>query len=126
MADKGFEVSSMLANNIVRVRVWGLWDETDAKAYWEKFQSVAQRYVGKKWYVLADITDFPPQKPEVHAYVERTMAYARKNGLVRAANLVDSALSRMQVARLSSETELPSYTFFRTEEDAIRWLVTGK
>jgi serine/threonine-protein kinase len=75
--------------------------------------------------VLADIADFAAQKPDVSAYVERTMALARENGMVRAANLVSSALSRMQIARLSAETGLPAFSFFQSEADAVRWLLTA-
>jgi len=124
-AAKGFEVYADYSKSILRLRVWGFWDIEDGKAYWEEFKRVAESLVGKKWYVLADISQFPAQRPDVNAFVEKTMVFARSHGMVRASNLVSSALSRMQIARLSGETGLPAYTFFQSEEEAIRWLLEG-
>ncbi|HLM72409.1 MAG TPA: hypothetical protein VK459_06955 [Polyangiaceae bacterium] len=121
---KGFLVTLDRARNIVRVKVWGFWTIDDAKAYWDEFKAKADMAAGKPWYVLADIADFSAQKPDVNVYVEKTMSYARTNGMVRAANLVSSALSKMQISRLSQETGLPSFSFFQSESDAIRWLLT--
>jgi serine/threonine-protein kinase len=126
VAKKGFLVTVDCATNVVRVYVWGFWDIKDGKGYWEEFERKTRPLLGKPWYVLANITHFPPQKPEVSVFVEKTMKHARENGLVRAANLVSSALGRMQIQRLSVETGLPLYSFFTTDGDALRWLLTGK
>ncbi|MDI1444499.1 serine/threonine-protein kinase [Polyangium sp. 6x1] len=126
VAKKGFLVTVDGATNVVRVDVWGFWDVGDGKAYWEEFERKTRPLLGKPWYVLANISNFPPQKPDVSAFVEKTMTHARGNGLVRAANLVSSALGRMQIQRLSVETGLPLYSFFTTEGEALRWLLTGK
>jgi len=122
---KGFVVALDRERNILRVKVWGFWTIDDAKAYWEDFKVKANMAAGRPWYVLADIADFSAQKPEVNVYVEKTMAYARANGMVRAANLVSSALSKMQIARLSQETGLPSFSFFQSEPEAVRWLISA-
>lgn len=121
---KGFSVAVDRERSIVRMKLWGFWTVDDAKAYWEEFITKAATVVGKPWYVLADVADFAVQRPDVNAYIEKTMVYARANGMVRAANLVSNALSKMQIARLSQETGLPSFSFFQSEADAIRWLTT--
>ncbi|TKD10120.1 serine/threonine protein kinase [Polyangium fumosum] len=126
VAKKGFLVTVDGATNVVRVDVWGFWDVGDGKGYWEEFERKTKPLLGNPWYVLANISNFPPQKPDVSAFVEKTMTHARENGLVRAANLVSSALGRMQIQRLSVETGLPLYSFFTTEAEALRWLLTGK
>ncbi len=122
---KGFEVRADLKLGILRLRVWGFWDIEDGQAYWAQFKHEADLLIGKPWHVLADISQFPAQRPDVNAYVEKTMLYARSNGMVRASNLVSSALSRMQIARLSAESGLPAYTFFQSEEAAVKWLLKG-
>ncbi|MRG92308.1 serine/threonine-protein kinase [Polyangium spumosum] len=126
VAKKGYLVTVDNTTRVVRVDVWGFWDASDGKAYWEEFERQTRPLLGKPWYVLANISNFPPQKPEVSVFVEKTMKHARENGLVRAANLVSSALGRMQIQRLSVETGLPLYSFFTAEGDALRWLVTGR
>ena len=126
VAKKGFLVTVDGATNVVRVDVWGFWDVKDGQRYWEEFERKTRPLLGKPWYVLANISQFPPQKPEVSVFVEKTMKHAREHGLVRAANLVSSVLGRMQIQRLSVETGLPLYSFFTAEDDALRWLLTGK
>jgi serine/threonine-protein kinase len=120
-----FHISVDTTTRILRLKVWDFWDIEEAKAYLEDFREKARRVEGGPWYVLADISDFKAQRPEVNVFVQKTMEYARANGLRRAANLVSSALSQMQIARLSRDMGLPEYSFFTSAEDAIAWLLRG-
>lgn len=122
---KGFHVEHDSKQNILRVKVWGFWTIDDAKAYLEDFKQKATFAIGRPWYVLADISEFAAQKPEVSAFVERTMQFAIEHGMVKAANLVDSALGKMQIARLSQATGLPLFSFFQSEREAIEWLTSS-
>lgn len=119
-------MSADLSTGIVRLKVWGFWDVDEGKAYLDEFRAQASRVIGRPWYVLADISEFAAQKPEVNAYVEKTMEFAVQNRMVRAANLVSSALSKMQIARLSMDMGLPEYSFFQVESEAVAWLLSAK
>ncbi|WP_437304907.1 protein kinase domain-containing protein [Sorangium sp. So ce388] len=122
-----FQVRPDAATGVLHVKVWGFWDVDEGRAYLDDFRQKASTllHLGKPWYVLADIADFPPQKPDVSPYVEQTMAYAVEHGMRKAANLVNSALSKMQISRLSAAMGLPEYSFFTSEADAIAWLLKG-
>ncbi|AUX47038.1 uncharacterized protein SOCE26_085500 [Sorangium cellulosum] len=122
-----FQVRADTTTGVLHVKVWGFWDVDEGRAYLDDFRSKASTLLGlgKPWYVLADIADFPPQRPDVSPYVEQTMAFAAGNGMRRAANLVNSALSKMQISRLSAAMGLPEYSFFTTEADALAWLFKG-
>ncbi|WP_441291196.1 serine/threonine protein kinase [Sorangium sp. KYC3313] len=122
-----FNVRPDTSTGVLHVKVWGFWDIDEGKAYLDDFRQKASTLLnlGKPWYVLADIADFPPQKPEVSPYVEQTMAYAVEHGMRKAANLVNSALSKMQISRLSAAMGLPEYSFFTAEADAVAWLLKG-
>jgi serine/threonine-protein kinase len=122
---KGHLITIDRSRSILKVKVWGFWTLDDAKAYWEDFKIHVAMISGRPWYVLADISTFPAQKPEVGAFVKKTMDYAGVNGMVRAANLVESTLGKMQIARLSAESGLPAFSFFQSEAEAIRWLLTA-
>lgn len=122
---KGFLVDVDMRNAIVKVKVWGFWTVEDGQAYVEEFKRVAAKVLGRPWYVLADISEFTAQKPEVSALVEQTMAFATSNGLVKAANLVSSSLGKMQISRLSQAMGLPEFSFFQTERQAIEWLLAS-
>jgi serine/threonine-protein kinase len=121
----GYTVTIDQIRSIVRVKVWGFWSIEEARAYVDDFRAKSQIFWGKKWYVLADISDFTAQKPEVEACVKQTMEVAREHGMVRAANIVASALSKMQISRLSAEQGLPAFSFFQDDQEAIRWLLSG-
>ncbi|WP_437722565.1 serine/threonine-protein kinase [Sorangium sp. So ce861] len=122
-----FHVRADTTTGVLHVKVWGFWDIDEGKAYLDEFRQKAATLLtlGKPWYVLADIADFPPQKPDVSPYVEQTMAYAVGHGMRKAANLVNSALSKMQISRLSAAMGLPEYSFFTAEADALAWLLKG-
>ncbi|WP_437276913.1 serine/threonine-protein kinase [Sorangium sp. So ce375] len=122
-----FHVRADASTGVLHVKVWGFWDIDEGKAYLDDFRQKAATllHLGKPWYVLADIADFPPQRPEVSPYVEQTMAYAVEHGMRKAANLVNSALSKMQISRLSAAMGLPEYSFFTAEADALAWLLKG-
>lgn len=122
---KGFIVELDNRRAIVKVKVWGFWTVEDGHAYVDEFKRVASKVIGRPWYVLADISEFTAQKPEVSALVEQTMAFAMSNGLVKAANLVNSSLGKMQISRLSQAMGLPEFSFFQSERQAIEWLLAS-
>jgi serine/threonine-protein kinase len=122
---KGFLVDVDTRRAIVKVKVWGFWSVEDGQAYVDEFKRAANKVIGRPWYVLADISEFTAQKPEVSALVEQTMAFAMSNGLVKAANLVSSSLGKMQISRLSQAMGLPEFSFFQTERQAIDWLLAS-
>jgi serine/threonine protein kinase len=120
-----FKVSADLERGILRLKVWGFWTLDEGIAYWEDFLIKVRPLVGRPWYVLADISEFPPQKDDVREYLAKLMAFAGQNGMVRAANLVSSALPKMAIARMSAEMGLPAFSFFSSEAEAIAWLLHG-
>jgi serine/threonine-protein kinase len=122
---KGFIVEVDQRRAIVKVKVWGFWAVEDGQAYVDEFKRAATKVMSRPWYVLADISEFTAQKPDVSALVEETMAFATHNGLVKAANLVSSSLGKMQISRLSQAMGLPEFSFFQTERQAIEWLLAS-
>ena len=121
----GYVVRVERERRLVRLEVWGFWTVDQARAYYEEFARVTQPLWGKRWRVLANTADFAAQKPDVSAFVERTMEVAQKQGCVRAANIVSSTLTKMQLARMSAEQGLPSFAFFQDEAEALTWLLDG-
>jgi serine/threonine-protein kinase len=123
LSQAGYTISVDPSRKLVHVRVWGFWTNDIGQQYLEEFRQKSLPFWGDRWFVLADIREFPAQRPEVGEHVKGTMVLAQQNGIVRAANLVASALSKMHIARLSAEQRLPEYSFFTDEQEAIRWLL---
>ncbi len=121
----GYGIHVERDRRLVRLEVWGFWTIDQARAYHEEFVRATQPLFGRRWRVLANTADFAAQKPDVSAFVEKTMEVAQKNGCVRAANVVSSTLTKMQLARMSAEQGLPSFAFFQEEAEALSWLLDG-
>lgn len=50
------------------------------------------------------------------------MRHAAASGMKRAANIVNSAMTEMQIRRLSEETGLPVFSFFKSVKEGVQWL----
>ncbi|MFO0617938.1 MAG: hypothetical protein U0414_35435 [Polyangiaceae bacterium] len=124
----GFEVRVDRIKRVLRFTFWGFWDEPLARQYLAA--SIAGmrelRATDGPWHVLADLTRYPAQKEEVGKCHGESMKAGHELGLSRAANLVSSSLSAMQIRRLSIENNLPEFSFFQDERLALAWLETGE
>lgn len=119
----GYTVVADPERQLLRMRIWGLWDDSLAQRY-ERAVLTALGMIPQNttWDCIVDITNFPPQKPSVQAYHANCMR--QSTNIRRAANLVSSSLSQMQIRRLSEESGLPAYSFFTSEAAALKWLET--
>jgi hypothetical protein len=120
-AIKGYSVD-VLDDNIVELKVWGLWVREDGEAYVQHFKNKVTPLKGSKWWVIADISEFPPQVPEVTDQIQETMRIAGEYGMQKAANLVSSAMTKLQIRRLSKESGIDEFSFFQDRAEALQWL----
>lgn len=120
----GFRVTQDRARRLVRIEVWGLWTDVVGEEF-RTACTAAFRGIqnGERWAVLADISRYPPQRPSVQQVHADMMELSVKLGIDKAANLVSSALSRLQIKRLSEESGLPLFSFFSDEAQALKWLL---
>ncbi|MFT3925762.1 MAG: hypothetical protein QM778_24685 [Myxococcales bacterium] len=124
MSNKGFLVEVNTKTNVVYLRVWGLWEEADGVAYVAYFRDRVASLIGKKWYVVADISEFPAQSDAVNVQIGKTMEHATKGGMAKAADIVSSAMTQLQIKRLSQEMGIPEFAFFKDRASAEAWVVT--
>jgi hypothetical protein len=119
----GYEVRIDRARRLLRFEFWGYWQLGLGISYRDTCIAAMKRLSpGGRWCVLANISRYPAQKPEVAKCHADTMVVAGPLGMARAANLVDNTLSQMQIRRLSQESGLPEFAFFQDENEAIAWL----
>jgi serine/threonine-protein kinase len=119
---KGFRVALDSRHKLCFLKVWGSWIEDDGKAYVAYFRQQLAPFVGSDFDIVADISEFPVQRPEVNVQIQETMRHAGASGMKRAANIVNSAMTRLQIERLSRETGLPVFSFFTSVEAGVKWL----
>jgi len=119
----GYEVRIDRARRLLRFDFWGYWQLGLGTSYRDTcIAAMRMLSPGGPWSVLANISRYPAQKPEVAKCHADTMVVAGPLGMVRAANLVDNTLSQMQIRRLSRESGLPEFAFFQDEATALAWI----
>ncbi len=122
----GYETKVDLDKLVVKVRCWGMWDAALAEAYRVDLLADFAQVKGRQWCVLADISQFPPQREEVQAVHGALMGQAVGMGMTKAASVVESSLSKMLISRIAKESGMPELAFHTTEASALSWLLEEK
>jgi serine/threonine-protein kinase len=125
MNDEYFKIIADIYKNILFISVKGIWDNNIAKKYKKEFKKIVEPLVlsGEPWYVIADISEYPPQEEDVKAVHRELMDFAKNHGMLKAANIVDEKTYEEHIRKLSEESGLDKYGFFRTINDAEKWLI---
>jgi hypothetical protein len=120
---KGYLVEISPKTNLAYLKVWGLWDEADGRIFFDYFKEKVARLIGKRRYVVADISEFPPQHEAVNVQIAKCMEHATKGGMVKSADIVSSAMTQLQMKRLSQEMRIPLFAFFKDRASAEAWVL---
>lgn len=122
---QGYEISYDDAQHILYFRAWGFWNMETAQQFEQEWteQVKAVSAQGQPWYALIDLTEFPPQKPEVQELTHRMIEFEKQHGVKKEAHLVSQILTKLQITRIAKEAGLAENSFFQTKEDAIAWLL---
>jgi hypothetical protein len=121
----GYELEIDPSSRVLRLRCWGVWDIALAEGYRAAMHESFSVLRGKPWYVLGNITNFPPQSEAVARVHGALMAKASTLGMKRACNVVSSSLTQLQIRRISEASRLPEFAFFKDEQTALKWLLSS-
>jgi hypothetical protein len=119
---KGYTIDFTSIPQVLKLKVWGMWDEALAEKYKVDMLAAYPHFEGKTWFVLADISQFPPQKAAVQQAHGEMMGKAVQAGMIKAASLVESSLNKMQINRIAHESGMSELAFHTTEQSALEWL----
>jgi hypothetical protein len=127
--DNGYEISIDWEHNILKLRLWGLWNKDVAAQFESEIKAKIvelSRYAKKSgWVTFADLSKFPPQLGSVQNMTKAIMAFEVAHGMKKAATLVDRTMTKFQVQRLAKESGFEPGSFFQSESDALAWLLTA-
>lgn len=125
---RGYTITVESSQQLLRLVFWGFWDSDTAERMARDFEQKVSRAItpDTPWNILADLSEFPPQSADVQAILAKTMLFAKQHGLHKAARVISSAITKIQIARLSQEQNLPENSFFYTEDEALQWLSGNK
>ena len=121
-AASGSEISVDSIRRIVKFRLWGLWEPEHVREFCEGIRIAIGKLGRGPFCVFADISQYPAQRPEINKEIQESMTQAVKAGMVKAAHVVNGAMTEMQVKRLAKEVNAPNFRFFKTEKEASAWL----
>lgn len=110
-----------LASRLLRFRLVGWWDAAKIAAYREELLRTLSRLpaLDRTFDLVADLTGFVPQTPEIASMHGDIMAKGRGVGLRFAASVVTSPIVRLQMARVAAS---PDFGYFGTDPEALEWI----
>jgi hypothetical protein len=117
---KGYTIEKK--GRVLLLKVWGMWDDELADKYKVDMLASYPEMQGESWYVVADISKFPPQREytqNIHGWL---MGEAVKAGMLKAASVVESSLTKMQIGRIAKESGMPELAFHTDVDGAVRWV----
>ena len=126
MSEKYFDIVADFYKNILFITVKGVWDLDIALKYRSEFKKTVEPLIvsGEPWYVIADISEYPPQSEEVQSIHRELMDFAKNNGMIKAANIVTDKIYEEHVRQLSEDSGLVKFDFFKDVDEAEQWIVS--
>jgi hypothetical protein len=117
----GFEVWVEPSDRLLRMHIWGVWEEAVARAYEGALDARYPVFKGEKFSVICDVLDAPIQIPEVKEIRGRCVAKAIKAGMDCVAYLARGSLMPMQMRSMASGSGA-QVDCFSSERDAREWI----
>jgi hypothetical protein len=126
-AEKGYEIALDKARNILKMRLWGLWDASLIQQFEQEVQKKIlemSQHAPQGWFTLVDVSQFPPQLADTQTMTREVMNFEVVHGMKKAATLMAQTMTKMQIQRLAKEEGFDPGSFFQSEAEAIGWLLS--
>ncbi|MFC1959986.1 hypothetical protein ACFLYO_04685 [Chloroflexota bacterium] len=123
--EQRYSFSSDTDAKLFEFKMWGLWTPEEFEVFNQEFMAEVDHLSEEcgNFYVLADVSEFPPQRGSVTEKLKGGMKYAFGKGLLKTARIVGPKLGELQLQRLSKQVDDPSrFGYFETREAALEWL----
>lgn len=100
----------------------GVWKLSDAQAMLAEFDRATKALGAGDWFLLLDGRQWAAQSAEVQDCIVRCMQQNKRNGLKRAARVIDASVVKLQLDRLAQQSthDRQDFTDIRT---ALQWLL---
>jgi hypothetical protein len=98
-----YRVLNQPALRTITCQISGLLTEEEALAAEQESKQIVDSYGGEPHLCLADGRGFVPVSPAAAVPLQRLIKYSREHGTVCCVHLYDSAIARLQAARLARE-----------------------
>lgn len=126
---KGYEITFNEESRILKFRGWGFWDSGIIRKFEKEWKEKVREISAsdRDWYVLVDLTDFPPQSEEIQKFTYAIMGFEEMkfgtvHNLKKGTGIIGRTLTELQLGRLVKEAGIPDNAVFQSEDEAIQWL----
>jgi hypothetical protein len=123
--ERGFQIDLDQARAIVKIRIWGVWNRALAEQYTQTLTAYFEQIKAsqRQWRVLIDVSRYPLQLPEIQAVISQGVSRLQAYTTRKRAILVNGAITQFRPPDFMRGAGLRIYSYFRSEDDAIRWLL---
>lgn len=120
---KGFEISFDPGKALLKIRVWGFWDRELAQRFREGCKAKVKEInrEGAQWQILIDVTASCNQLQEIQEIINEGIEFLKTQK--KQAILVNNSITYFQMGRLFQPDGLQISSYFKSEHDALRWLL---
>ena len=94
-----FDESTKIMHEVIR----GVWQEQDARRYLQDFHTAMQGHTDSRWGLVTDLRAWDTADEAVEAVIMESFQWNREHGMQANANVVQSALNRMQMQRMFAD-----------------------
>lgn len=109
---------------LIELKFWGIWSLEEYNVFEKVFRQAVDQMSSRDhaFYVLADLSEFPAQPPEIQSKLKENMAYAVEKGMIKSARYFKSILNKKQLHDLARQIDSSKFGHFTTREEAYHWL----
>lgn len=109
---------------LIEFKFWGTWSLEEFNIFEKIFRQAVDKMssAGNTFYVLADLSEFPAQSPDIQKKLKENMAYAINKGMIKSARYFKSILNKKQLHDLANQLDSSKFGHFTTREEAYHWL----
>ncbi|GAB6088510.1 methyl-accepting chemotaxis protein [Spirochaeta dissipatitropha] len=94
-----FDADTRIMHEVIR----GVWQEDDARRYLQDFHNAMQGHTASAWGLVTDLREWDTADEAVEAVIMESFQWNREHAMQANANVVQSALNRMQMQRMFAE-----------------------
>lgn len=120
---KNYEFIVLSGRRVLKETIIGLFTKEIAESYASDFKQAARPLSGRPWALLTNLDEWKTSEQEVVAVVGKSLEWAKSNGMAFNANVIKSALHRIQLQRTVQEGGVSEIAkVFPVETEALAWL----
>jgi hypothetical protein len=104
MAAGSYTISWNTGTNCLEFRLVGMWDQATMARWNADYKAAVAKAPRPGWFVIGDLTEHPPQSPEIQSGHEALMGYSAQHGMAKGVLVVPKVVMQLQLKRLADSS----------------------